>query len=107
MPSSAETVSRSGELISGIDRGPIARSGVWPHYIFMSNAIPGLSLDPKLTAGFRVVGADRNACPQHFGVFRVETDAAAWRDALNAGAAAAGIPSRYRVKPWKQARRRR
>lgn len=73
----------------------------------MSNAIPGLSLDSKLAAGYRVVGADRNACPQHFGVFAFEVDAAAWRDSLNAGAAAAGNPSRYRVKPWKQARRRR
>jgi hypothetical protein len=50
--------------------------------------------------GYRVVGADRNACPYHYGVFASEADAVALLEALKAD----GDPTPRHVKYLKGAR---
>lgn len=66
----------------------------------MSNAIPGLVLNPaKGTSGFRVVGVDANACPRHYGVFVDRAHADRYAVKTNEEAFQAGVdPSRYGVR---------
>lgn len=71
----------------------------------MNNTIVGLKLKgiAKGERGFRVVGADRNACPYHFGIFPIKADAEALACELNANPTPAN-PNGYKVKAFTASR---